>query len=97
MWHGWLPGPSGVGGRDPWAASFGQLACCELERNLGAYLVDRSDFCTPPDFWDADDIVVEMTDAPNIVTDGSREDFSAIGGFQVAGDGVYLPASENCL
>ena len=27
-------------------------------------------------------------------TDGSREDFSSIGGFEVAGAGVYLPASE---
>ena len=25
---------------------------------------------------------------------GSREDFSSIGGFEVAGAGVYLPASE---
>ena len=36
LWHGWLPGLSGGGERDPWAASFGQLACCELERRLGA-------------------------------------------------------------
>ena len=28
------------------------------------------------------------------MTDGSREDFSSIGGFEVAGAGVYLPASE---
>ena len=27
-------------------------------------------------------------------TDGSREDYSSIGGFEVAGAGVYLPASE---
>ena len=27
-------------------------------------------------------------------TDGSREDFSSVGGFEVAGAGVYLPASE---
>ena len=46
LWHGWLPGLSGAGVRDPWATSFGQLACCELERCLGAYLVDGSDF-----FW----------------------------------------------
>ena len=35
-----------------------------------------------------------MPDHPNIWTDGSREDFSSIGGFEVAGAGVYLPASE---
>ena len=35
-----------------------------------------------------------MPEYPNIWTDGSREDFSASGGFEVAGAGVYLPASE---
>ena len=30
-------------------------------------------------------------------TDGSREDFSSVGGFEVAGAGVYLPASEPCF
>ena len=39
-----------------WAASFGQLAC-ELERRLGAYPVDDSGHWTPPDYWDADDLV----------------------------------------
>ena len=37
---------------------------------------------------------LEMPEYPNIWTDGSREDFSSIGGFDVAGAGVYLPASE---
>ena len=35
-----------------------------------------------------------MSDHPNVWTDGSREDFSSVGGFEVAGAGVYLPASE---
>ena len=35
-----------------------------------------------------------MSEHPNVWTDGSREDFSSIGGFEVAGAGVYLPASE---
>ena len=35
-----------------------------------------------------------MPEYPNVWTDGSREDFSSIGGFEVAGAGVYLPASE---
>ena len=35
-----------------------------------------------------------MSEHPNIWTDGSREDFSAVGGFEVAGADVYLPASE---
>ena len=40
---------------------FGQLACCDLERSLGTYPVGESAFWTPPDHWDADDIVSEMT------------------------------------
>ena len=94
LWHGWLPGLNCVGERDPWAASFGDLACCKLESRLGAYPSDASAFWAPPEYWDADDIALEMSDTPNIWTDGSREDFSAIGGFEVAGAGVYVPASE---
>ena len=35
-----------------------------------------------------------MSEHPNVWTDGSREDFSSVGGFEVAGAGVHLPASE---
>ena len=42
---------------------------------------------------DADDLAMEMTDVPNIWTDGSREDYP-VGGFEVAGAGVCLPAPE---
>ena len=34
---------------------------------------------------------------PNIWTDGSREDFSSIGGFEVAGAGVYSLAFRACF
>ena len=78
----------------PWASSFGELAAFHLEGCLGAYPVDFSAAWTPPDYWDADDIALEIPDHPNIWTDGSREDFSSIGGFEVAGAGVFLPASE---
>ena len=44
VWHGWLPGLSGAGERDPWATSFGQLAYCDLEGRLGTSPVDDSDF-----------------------------------------------------
>ena len=81
-----------VGGT-PWAASFGLLASRELERCFGADPVDCSRFWVPPDFWDADDLALEMTDAPNIWSDGSWEDYP-VGGFEVAGAGVYLPAPE---
>ena len=40
------------------------------------------------------DIALEMSDHPDIWTDGSREDFSSIGCFEVAGAGVFLPAAE---
>ena len=56
--------------------------------------MDFASCWTPPEYWDDDDIALEMPDHPNIWTDGSREDFSSAVGFDVAGAGVYLPASE---
>ena len=94
LWHGWLPGLNGISATTPWASSFGDLASFHLERCLGAYPVDFVDCWTPPDYWDADDIALEKTDHPNVWTHGSREDFSSVGGFEVAGAGIYLPASE---
>ena len=91
LWHGWLPGLNGLLGNKPWALSFGELASFHLESCLGSYPVDFSDAWTPPDYWDADDIALEMPDHPNIWTDGSREDFSSIGGFEVAGAGSLSP------
>ena len=35
-----------------------------------------------------------MSEYPNVWTGGRREDSSSVGGFEVAGAGVYLPASE---
>ena len=35
-----------------------------------------------------------MSEHPNICTDGSREDFSSVCGYEVAGAGVYLSAAE---
>ena len=78
----------------PWDISFGDLASAELERCLGAYPVDFAGSWTPPEYWDAGDIALEMSEYLNVWTDGSREDFSSVGGFEVAGAGVYLPASE---
>ena len=51
-------------------------------------------FWKPLGYWDADDNALKMSDTPNIWTDGSREDFSSTGGFEVAGAGVYEPALE---
>ena len=85
---------NGSSNKDPWATSFGDLASFHLDKCLGAYPVDFAGSWTPPKYWDADDIALEMPEYPNIWTDGSREDFSSIGGFEVAGAGVYLLASE---
>ena len=94
LWHGWLPGLNGLLSNKPWALSFGELASFHLGRCLGAYPVGFAADWTPPDYWDADDIALEVPEHPNFWTDGSREDFSSIGGFEVAGAGVYLPAAE---
>ena len=49
LWHGWLPGLSGVSDSEPWASSFGDLASAQLERCLGAYPVDFASW-SPPDY-----------------------------------------------
>ena len=84
-----MPGLSGIHDRLPWATSFGDLASFHLERCLGAYPVDFDNFWAPPEYWDADDIALEMTDHPNVWTGGRKEDFSSVGGFEVAGAGIY--------
>ena len=48
------------------------------------------------DFWCADDLALEMTYSPNSWTDGSWEDYH-VGGFEVAGAAVYLPAPEEAM
>ena len=48
------------------------------------------------DFWDADDIALEMVDRPNIWADGSRER-CPVGGFEIAGSNVYFITSEASL
>ena len=68
LWHGWLLGLSGTGQRDPWATSFGGLASFHLERCRGAYPVDFAAAWTPPEYWDADDIALEIPEHPNIWT-----------------------------
>ena len=64
------------------------LSSFPLERCFVAYSVDFAAAWTLPEYWDADDIALEIPEHPNIWTDGSREDFSSIGGFEVAGAGV---------
>ena len=91
----WLPGLNGINTRDPWATSFGDLASFHLERRLGAYPVDWACSWTPPEYWDADDIALGMPEYPNIWEQMVAGRISLLlGGFEVAGAGVYLPASE---
>ena len=91
QWYGWLPGLSGAGESDRWATSLGTWPAVSLS---DVWVLILWGYWTPPDYWDAEDVALEMSDHPNIWIDGSREDFSSIGGFEVAGACVYLPASE---
>ena len=51
-------------------------------------------FWIPPDHWDADDIAFEMTDAPNIWTDGSRGISLLLVGLRLLALVFICPASE---
>ena len=64
LWHCWLPGLNGINRKDPWATSFGDLASFHLERCLGAYPVDFAVSWTPPEYWDAADVALEMSENP---------------------------------
>ena len=89
LWHGWLPGLGLGGERDPWDNSPGQLAVRSLESVLGGYLVDSSDFWSPPDIWDAEDLAIKIGDFPRVWTDGGLDSWPSVG-VSVAGAGVYL-------
>ena len=84
LWHGWLPGLSHEGERDCWAASLGPLAERRLESALGAYPAGHAGYWVAPDFWDAEDLALEMVEHPNIWTDGSRA-VHLIGGLRLQG------------
>ena len=72
------------------------IAARAVEQCWGAYPADDSGFWTPPDFWDADDLAMGIGEHASVWTDGSREDYP-VGGFEVAGAGVYLPAPEEAM
>ena len=71
--YGWLPGISSLCQRDPWAASFGQLADLALGSSLGAYPAGDAHLWVAPAFWDADDLALEMVYRSFLWTDGCRE------------------------
>ena len=72
LWHGLFPGLNGISDKDPWATSFGDLASFHLERCLGAYPVDCAGSWTPPEYWDADDIALEMPGRISLLLVGLR-------------------------
>ena len=74
------------------ARFFWSASLCGTRTLLGC--LSGGHLWSPPDYWDSDDIALEMSDYPNIWTGGSREDFPSFGGFEVAGAGVYLPAAD---
>ena len=78
LWHGWLPGLTSAGVRDPWAASLGQLTEDPTSGSLLIFGMLRT--------WPT-----ELGDHP-CVTEGSRENCPT-GGFEVASAGVCLLAS----
>ena len=55
-----------VPGLGSWAASLGHLADRAVEQCLGAYPSNGSCFWTPPEFWDADDLAMEIEDHPSV-------------------------------
>ena len=68
LWH--LFGLNGMVIDEPWALSFGDLASFHLERCLGAYPVGFAGAWTPPEYWDASDIALEVLEHPDIWIDG---------------------------
>ena len=90
LWHGWLPGLGGAGDRDPWAASFGQLACCKLEYRLGAYPGILLLFGP---FLNTGTLLTSHWKCHILLTFGLMV-VGRIFLLSVAGAGVYLPAPE---
>ena len=72
LWHGWLPGLKGVGLGVPWALSFDDLASFHLELCFGSYPVDFDGCWSPPEYWGAADVALEMSEYPNIWTVAGR-------------------------
>ena len=92
LWRGWLVLAAVMGGVLGLLLSVSWLAWSW--RDAWVLIRWTALVIAPPDYWDVDDIAVEMSDYPNIWTDGSRDDCSSIGDFEVAGAGVYLLAAE---
>ena len=88
LWHGWLPALACAGGTSPWATSGDDIACARLERLLGSYSEENCRHWVPPDRFVEDVDSSNVSDHPDVWTDGSfvRDELSGVG---AGGCGVY--------
>ena len=85
LWHGWLPALACSGGASPWATSDDDIADARLERLLGPYSESVCREWVPSDRFLADLAASDVSDHPDVWTDGSfvLDELSGVGG------GVY--------
>ena len=77
-----------TGGASAWAASAEDIACARLERLLGSYSEDNCRDWVPPDHFGDNVVSSDVSDLPDVWTDGSfvLDELSGVG---VGGCGVY--------
>ena len=85
---GWLPALACIGEASLWAASVDDIACARLERLLGSYSEGVWREWVPPDHFIDSVASSDVSDHPDVWTDGSfvLDELSGIG---VGGCGVY--------
>ena len=88
LWHGWLPALACTCGASPWAASAEDIACAGLERLLGSYSEGDCREWVPPDHFVDSVVSSNVSDHPDVWTDGSfvLDELSGVGD---GGCGVY--------
>ena len=88
LWHGWLPALACTGGASHWAASVDDVACARLERLLGSCSEEVCRGWVPSDHFVGDVASSDVSDHPDVWTDGSfvLDELSGVG---IGGCGVY--------
>ena len=87
--HGWLPELTSRSIGKPWAVAAGDLATHNLEQAFGRYSISNHSTWSP--FWDQEDaqnMVDDLADHPNIWKDGSREPIPHLD-VEIAGAGAF--------
>ena len=81
LWHGWLPSLACTGGAPPWAASADDIACARPERLLGSYSEGECREWVPPDHFVDSVASSDVSDHPDVWTDGSfvLDELSGVG------------------